>query len=708
MATINIEAEKVAYQRFIDAGMTPAGACGLIGNLEAESDGFYPNRVEYLCIKKLKENGKTYTDETYTEAVDSGKISRAEFVNPLPGKQYGYGLAQWTSPGRKGGLYDMVKAWGVSISDMEAQLEFLLKELNGNYSYVMAVLKNASSIREASDIVLKKFEQPKNTSESVCASRAARGQKFYDNYVKGEEKVAVTAKDIINIAKSYIGCKESDGSHRKIIDLYNSHKPLARGYAVTYTDSWCDAFVSAVAIKAGAVDLIGTECGCEEHVQIFKNKGIWIEDGTITPKPGDIILYNWDGSTQPNDGYSDHIGYVEAVSGGKITTIEGNYGDAVKRRTLSVGNGNIRGYARPKYATSSGAGSDTPQEQPESGICYEPQWSGLVTASALNVRSWAGTKYPNIKSKPYVYSGDLVEICDTVNAEDGTPWYFIKIGDVYGFASSKYIRKQGEAEKPEETQEESEASSILEQCAKFQKQLEADIAAGKNWEYHNPSKYLEEQWANALKNNKRACNCALLARWALKEAGLIPQDTKIFYGKLGGTIQWGAGTKEAVTTACDLISIQNRTVQQLIDDGTLRPGDIVTYVDLQHTNIYAGGGKWYDAGHAYCSGSGEGAVYKSWYGDGKYNSQKVGYIIRPKAEAGGQTGECRYIIQAGAFDEKKNAEAQLKAILSAGVDAYISYTEGKYKIFAGAYEKEELAEKQVKRLKAAGFDAFIR
>lgn len=707
--------EKQIFDFLVNAGMTEYGAAGTMGNLQAES-GLKPNNLENLCEQRLRENGildangKAYTDETYTAAVDSGRISRAEFLNPLPGKQYGYGLAQWTSPGRKGGLYDMVKARGVSIADTETQLEFLLKELNGNYSYVMAVLKSASSVWEASDIFLTKFEMPANTGVSVRMSRANMGQKFYDKYAgTSTGTVEVTAEDVLDIARSYIGCKESDGSHRKIIDIYNSHRPLARGYAVTYTDSWCDAFVSAVAIKAGAADLIGTECGCEEHVKIFRNKGIWIEDGTITPKPGDIILYNWDGSTQPNDGYSDHIGYVEKVSSGKITTIEGNYGDAVKRRTLSVGNGNIRGYARPKYATSSGAGSDTPQEQPESGICFEPQWTGTVTASALNVRSWAGTKYPNIKSRPYVYNGEQVEICDTVNAEDGTPWYFIKIAGVYGFASSKYIRKQNEIEEPEETpEEEPENSSILEQCAKFQAQLEADIAGDKNWEYHNPSKYLEEQWANALKNNKRACNCALLARWALKEAGLIPQDTKIFYGKLGGTIQWGAGTKEAVTAACDLISIQNRTVQQLIDDGTLRPGDIVTYVDLQHTNIYAGGGKWYDAGHAYCSGSGEGAIYKSWYGDGKYNNQKVGYIIRPKAEAGGQTEECRYIIQAGAFDKKKNAEAQLKAILSAGFDAYISYTEGKYKIFAGAYEKEELAEKQVKRLKAAGFDAFIR
>ena len=347
---INVEAEKRAYKKFTSAGMTPEGACALIGNIEAESDGFYANRVEYLCIRRLKENGKNYTDDTYTAAVDSGAISKEEFLNPLPGRQYGYGYAQWTSPGRKAGLYDLAKQRGVSIADEDMQLDYLLQELESNYRSVLAVLKSTESIREASDIVLKKFEQPANTSESVCTGRAARGQKFYDNYVKEDIKVSVTAKSVIKIAKTFLGCKESDGSHKKIIDIYNGHKPLARGYKVKYTDSWCDAFVSAVAIQAGAAGLIGTECGVEEHVRIFKNKGIWIEDGTITPKKGDIIVFNWDDGTQPNDGYSDHIGFVEKVSGGVITTIEGNYSNAVKRREIAVGHGNIRGYARPKYA----------------------------------------------------------------------------------------------------------------------------------------------------------------------------------------------------------------------------------------------------------------------------------------------------------------------------------------------------------------------
>lgn len=146
----------------------------------------------------------------------------------------------------------------------------------------------------------------------------------YDENVSGRR-----AQDVLNVMRSWIGYSEANGKFRQIIDLYNSHQPLARGYAVQYTDEWCDTAVSAAAIQAGCVDLIGTECGCEKHIEIFKEKGIWIEDGTIVPLPGDIILYNWDCQVQPNDGYSDHIGYVESVSGQMITVMEGNYNEEV-------------------------------------------------------------------------------------------------------------------------------------------------------------------------------------------------------------------------------------------------------------------------------------------------------------------------------------------------------------------------------------------
>ena len=158
-----------------------------------------------------------------------------------------------------------------------------------------------------------------------------------------------TAKQVLDVARGWLGYSEANGKFKEILEVYNNHKPLARNYKLKTTDHWCDGYVSAVAIKANAVDIIGTEVGCERHIEIFKQKGIWYEDGSIKPQVGDIILFNWDDSTQPNDGHADHIGFVEQVNGNTIICIEGNISEKVGRRTINVGWGYIRGYARPKY-----------------------------------------------------------------------------------------------------------------------------------------------------------------------------------------------------------------------------------------------------------------------------------------------------------------------------------------------------------------------
>ena len=158
------------------------------------------------------------------------------------------------------------------------------------------------------------------------------------------------ASKVVAQAQAWIGKKESDGSHREIIDIYNSHKPLARGYKVKYTDAWCSTFVSAVAIKLGYTDIIPTECGCEKHIQLFKVLGEWIEDESRIPNAGDIIFYDWDDNgVGDNRGSSDHVGIVEKVSGLSITVIEGNKNNSVERRIVQVNGRYIRGYGVPKY-----------------------------------------------------------------------------------------------------------------------------------------------------------------------------------------------------------------------------------------------------------------------------------------------------------------------------------------------------------------------
>lgn len=187
----------------------------------------------------------------------------------------------------------------------------------------------------------------------------------------------IKAEDILNIMRSWIGLNQYDGSHMQIVNIYNSHKPLARNYALNSADSWCACTVSTAFIKANATDLIGgTECGVERFVEdCFKPAGIWIEDENITPLPGDIICFNW-GGTHPNTGWADHIGIVEYVEGSVIHTIEGNSGGYCRRKTYPIGYNEIRGFARPKY------GADSSTTLINSGSTAVPK-TGNSTAEGL-------------------------------------------------------------------------------------------------------------------------------------------------------------------------------------------------------------------------------------------------------------------------------------------------------------------------------------
>jgi hypothetical protein len=174
-------------------------------------------------------------------------------------------------------------------------------------------------------------------------------------------------ENVVAIARSWLGCKESDGTHQKIIVLYNSHKPLARGYAVKYDDAWCATFVSAVFVKAGLTDIAPTECGCEAMIKLYKNHAAskWEENEAITPEIGDVVFYDWqDTGSGDNTGAADHVGIVAAVLGTSLVVIEGNYSNSVKERTLSCNGKYLRGYGKPAYSTKAEAAGtgDNPTE----------------------------------------------------------------------------------------------------------------------------------------------------------------------------------------------------------------------------------------------------------------------------------------------------------------------------------------------------------
>lgn len=168
------------------------------------------------------------------------------------------------------------------------------------------------------------------------------------------------ASVLVNQAQKWIGLNESDGTHKSIIDLYNRHVPLARNYKVKYTDAWCATFGSALAIKLGYTDIIPTECGCGDQIELWKKIGCWVEDDRHVPEPGEYIYYDWnDTGLGDNTGWPEHVGIIEKVENNIITVIEGNYDNAVKRRVIKVNGKNIRGYGVPKYDTEAEVKKET-------------------------------------------------------------------------------------------------------------------------------------------------------------------------------------------------------------------------------------------------------------------------------------------------------------------------------------------------------------
>ena len=155
--------------------------------------------------------------------------------------------------------------------------------------------------------------------------------------------------NVLSIAQSYLGVEMGSAEHKKIVNAYNSVNPKPVGYTVKYSDDWCDVFVTTVFQQAGLSSLIGRECGVQRHIGIMQQKGIW--QGKVLPKAGDVITFDWDGG-----GFADHIGIVESVKDGVVTTIEGNSSPytssgntKVNRKTYNWNASYIKGYARPNY-----------------------------------------------------------------------------------------------------------------------------------------------------------------------------------------------------------------------------------------------------------------------------------------------------------------------------------------------------------------------
>lgn len=326
------------------------------------------------------------------------------------------------------------------------------------------------------------------------------------------------------------------------------------------------------------------------------------------------------------------------------------------------------------------------------GYCTDPNYEAKV----LNIiRQYGLTKYDS-------YEGELLHTGD----EDE-----VVFPDEDNASSLDGLFKDND---PDEVVFVSKADVLVKTCRDMNTQMIASQKAGAKWGYYNSKTSATFEKALADKNYR--VNCATTPTWALKTSGIIPTNLAGFYGEKNSVIKWkSTATKVAVEKVADVITIGGKkTVDTAIKDGTIKAGDIVTYVDMRHTNVYLGDSEWLDSGHAYAKGSGDGATFTTWVGKTVYGSQKVGCIIRLKAEPVSPESKpedkpTTYRVQAGAYKVKDNAVKMQKGLSSLGYASFIEQNkDGMYIVICGSFTVKANAEKRVAELKAKGISCFVQ
>lgn len=209
-------------------------------------------------------------------------------------------------------------------------------------------------------------DKSNNNQVGDYVSRQAKVYEMINKYLITESEVTQMKyyrSEVVDLVSSWDGRNEADGTHKYIIDIYNSYSPLPRGTKMLYSYPWCACTWSALAIKLGYTAIMPLEISCYYLIEAAKKMNIWQENDAFVPGLGDAILYDWDDNgVGDNTGTPDHIGTVIYVNkeSGYMVVEEGNYSNAVKKRTIMINGRFIRGFICPKY-TDDGTVSGTAQ-----------------------------------------------------------------------------------------------------------------------------------------------------------------------------------------------------------------------------------------------------------------------------------------------------------------------------------------------------------
>ena len=446
-------AEKI-WNFFLDERFSIYGIAALMGNLFAES-GLDPKNLQNSCEKRLN-----YTDAEYTAAVDNGTYKNFTYDGA------GYGLPQFTFPSRKEAFYKYAKAAGKSIGDLETQLLFMVEEMKKDFKSVYSALKTASDVKTASDLVLKKYEAPKDQSDAVKRKRAEYGQEYFNRFSgAGEKKGEINMSIMVGSARidergnasgGAAGDQKQTSATNDLTGEVSMQKMYfhSKGWYILRPKSAAHAVKMADLMKAacnnanigydqgnrlgvvqhGIMTAVKTECDCSSLVREV------VKEAT-GKDPGNFTTANEAASLEATGLFESKRSYVSQsatpVYDGDVLVTK------TKGHTVIVVSGNAR---KAASGSSSAPAPSVSTAKIESAKGFDKTLAGAYkTIGSLYLRAGAGKGKPELVVMP---NNTTVRNYGYYTLVDGTKWLYVQTtikGVTYtGFCSSntKYLAKQ--------------------------------------------------------------------------------------------------------------------------------------------------------------------------------------------------------------------------------------------------------------------------
>ena len=170
--------EQMIWKLLMEGIGNPYGVAALMGNLMAESS------LNPLCKTGGKADIKKLSAAEYASRVQTGLISRDKFAHD----GVAFGLAQWCYWSRKDALWVYADDNRMDIREVKTQIGYMLKEIR-KYKTVWTALQEAKTVKEASDVVLLRYEKPANTSDAIKEKRAKYGEEYFTKYATFEKRM---------------------------------------------------------------------------------------------------------------------------------------------------------------------------------------------------------------------------------------------------------------------------------------------------------------------------------------------------------------------------------------------------------------------------------------------------------------------------------------------------------------------------------------